>query len=133
MRDNMGFSRRNIAALLGTHTLGAMDFENSGFSAHLRETIGLTDSAWVGPQASGPFGGNDGFDNRYYFAMVAVPWDRKVTQVDGVDVIEWLECESVQTETSATKTLCRKEKKQRSENKNLQCIQQQQDFEKCFL
>ncbi|CAB9520272.1 expressed unknown protein [Seminavis robusta] len=78
----MGFTRKEIVALMGTHTLGAMAFEFSGFSAFLHEERDLDQSAWIGS--------NDAFDNGWYRFMLRVPWDKKETMVDDVTVIEWL-------------------------------------------
>ena len=61
MRDTIGFTRREITALMGTHTLGAMDRSNSGFPA--TSGNGRTKLPWVIPGPLGVLTGGDGFDN----------------------------------------------------------------------
>ena len=90
MRDGMGFTRKEIVALMGTHTLGAMTTETSGFPAFLKEDRGVTKAFWLGFFTQFGIAESDGFDNGYYRFMLNYPWNRRETVVDGVTMIEWV-------------------------------------------
>jgi hypothetical protein len=72
MRDQLGFTRREIAALMGAHTIGQLEPDKSGY-----------DGGWVR--------GNERatFDNQYYQGMIFIPWEKTERDVQGQTLTEW--------------------------------------------
>jgi hypothetical protein len=60
-QNRMGFSQRDITALMGAHTLGRADTAESGY-----------DGAWVNR--------NFDFDNSYYRDIIGRPWVRETSE-----------------------------------------------------
>lgn len=72
MRDTMGFTRKEIVALMGSHTVGRAVEDNAGY-----------DGAWVNR------GRNKVFDNFYYSFTINAPWVKSEFEVNGATLTEW--------------------------------------------
>lgn len=72
MRDRLGLTRREITALLGSHTVGRLEVVNSGYSG-----------GWIPPEERSTF------SNLYYFVMIERPWVKTTKEIDGKILTEW--------------------------------------------
>lgn len=78
--DRLGYTHREITALMGAHTLGRVKLANSGFQG----AAGTDSGVWVAQDAALNGGGGGG----YYDVMVNRPWNR-VTSEAGKP--QWIE------------------------------------------
>jgi catalase (peroxidase I) len=72
MRDQLGLTRRDITALLGSHSIGRLDADKSGY-----------DGGWVGKSD------RDTFDNKYYDVLLNSAWVKTEKNMQGKTLTEW--------------------------------------------
>lgn len=72
MRDRLGLTRREITALLGSHTVGRLEVGNSGYSG-----------GWIPPA------NRSTFNNLYYIVMLNRPWVLTKKEIRGKELTEW--------------------------------------------
>lgn len=65
--DQLGFTLRETVALMGAHTLGRAEPQNSGY-----------DGAWVA--------GNAVFDNAFFADMINIPWNQMVNDFTALGI-----------------------------------------------
>ena len=74
MVERLGLTRREVTALMGSHTLGRAEEQFSGY-----------EGGWMPPSL------RDDFNNMYYFALLRRPWVKVTKNINGAELVEWRE------------------------------------------
>ena len=73
LADRLGLSTRNMVALMGAHTLGRLNPDNTGY-----------DGTWVLEKDAGTF------SNMYFTAKFCIPWLKVTKQFNNQELTEWI-------------------------------------------